>query len=246
MKWQSLAAALVSLAAFAIPALAQQNPDTQGAAPQGAELSSPKQQASYAFGLQIAKSFKSQHIDLDAQAVNRGIADGLSDAKPALSDEQMTEALQAFQQEVAAKQAEENKSHADTNKKQGEAYLEANKAKEGVKTLPSGLQYKVLRSGDGEKPGPTDMVTTHYRGTLTDGTEFDSSIARGEPATFPVNGVIKGWTEALQLMKVGDKWEIVVPSDLAYGERGAGEVIGPHSVLVFEIELLGIKKNPGE
>jgi FKBP-type peptidyl-prolyl cis-trans isomerase FklB len=133
------------------------------------------------------------------------------------------------------------KAQGEKNKKEGEAFLAENKKKEGVKTLPSGLQYKVIKEGTGKSPKATDKVSTHYRGTLIDGTEFDSSYKRGQPATFPVNGVIPGWTEALQLMKVGSKWQLFIPSKLAYGERGAPPVIGPYSVLIFTVELLAIK-----
>jgi FKBP-type peptidyl-prolyl cis-trans isomerase FklB len=133
------------------------------------------------------------------------------------------------------------KQHADKNQKEGEVFLAENKKKKGVVTLPSGLQYRVITAGTGKIPKVTDTVTTHYRGTLIDGTEFDSSYKRGEPASFPVNGVVKGWTEALQLMKVGSKWQLFIPSNLAYGPQGAGQVIGPNATLIFEIELLSIK-----
>jgi FKBP-type peptidyl-prolyl cis-trans isomerase FklB len=139
------------------------------------------------------------------------------------------------------KQAERTKQLAEKNKKEGEAFLAANKTKEGIKTLPSGLQYKVIKEGTGKTPTAEDTVVTNYRGTLTDGTEFDSSYKRGQPATFPVKGVIPGWTEALQLMKEGSKWELFIPSNLAYGEQGAGGVIGPNAALIFEIELISVK-----
>ena len=133
---------------------------------------------------------------------------------------------------------------AEVNKKEGDAFLAANKTKDGVVTLPSGLQYKILTQGTGPKPTPTDSVVCNYKGTLLNGTEFDSSYKRGQPATFPVGGVIKGWTEALQLMPVGSKWQLFVPSDLAYGQRGPGGGIGPNSTLVFEVELISIKSKP--
>lgn len=145
--------------------------------------------------------------------------------------------MMAFQQEMSSKM----KNLAEKNTKEGEAFLEANKKKSGVITLPSGLQYKILKEGNGAKPTATQTVKCHYRGTLIDGKEFDSSYKRGEPTEFPVGGVIKGWTEALQLMPVGSKWELYIPSTLAYGERGAGQTIGPNAVLIFEIELLSIK-----
>jgi len=168
-----------------------------------------------------------------------------------MTEQEIQETLKTFQQEMAAKQAEKTKQLAEINKKEGEAFLAENKKKEGVKTLPSGLQYKILTEGSGKTPKETDTVTTHYRGTLIDGTEFDSSFKRGQPASFTVNGVIKGWTEALQLMKEGSKWQLFIPSDLAYGDRGAGGQIGPHATLIFEVELISIdstteKKDPKE
>ena len=147
----------------------------------------------------------------------------------------------AFEQDLQKKEIERLKQLAEKNKKEGAEFLAANKAKEGVKTLPSGLQYKVLAEGNGTQPKPTDQVTVNYRGTFLDGTEFDSSYKRGEPVTFPVNGVIKAWSEALPLMKTGAKWQLFVPAELAYGEKGAGRAISPNSTLIFEVELVGIK-----
>ncbi|MCJ7833279.1 MAG: FKBP-type peptidyl-prolyl cis-trans isomerase, partial [Deltaproteobacteria bacterium] len=170
----------------------------------------------------------------------KGFKDALSGAKPLLSEEEMRTVMTAFQKEISEKQAEKTKVLGEKNKKEGETFLAENKKKEGVKILTSGLQYKVVKEGTGKKPKATDKVTTHYQGTLIDGTEFDSSYKRGEPAAFPVNGVIPGWTEALQLMKVGSKWQLFVPSKLAYGERGAGPKIGPNAVLIFTVELLSI------
>ena len=155
-----------------------------------------------------------------------------------------SEAMAAFKEEMMKKHEEELKKAAEKNKKEGEAFLAENKKKEGVVTLPSGLQYKVIKEGDGQMPKDTDMVTVNYRGTLVDGTEFDSSYKRGNPATFPVNGVIPGWQEALKLMKVGSKWQLFVPAGLAYGEKGAGSTIGPNATLIFEVELLSISE-PG-
>jgi FKBP-type peptidyl-prolyl cis-trans isomerase FklB len=153
----------------------------------------------------------------------------------------MKEAFEAFQKEVVAKQEVKAKESADKNLKAGEAFLAENAKKEGVVTLPSGLQYKVIEAGSGKTPKASDTVTVNYRGTLIDGKEFDSSYKRGEPATFPVSGVIAGWTEALQLMKEGAKWQLVIPPGLAYGEKGAGPVIGPNSTLVFEVELIKVQ-----
>jgi FKBP-type peptidyl-prolyl cis-trans isomerase FklB len=150
--------------------------------------------------------------------------------------------MAAFQKEMMAKQQELAKRLGEKNKKEGEAFLSENRKKEGIKALPSGLQYKVVKAGTGKKPKSTDTVTTHYRGTLIDGTEFDSSYRRGQPASFPVSGVIPGWTEALQLMEEGAKWQLFIPPNLAYGERGAGSQIGPNATLIFEIELISIQE----
>jgi len=217
-------------------------------APTGKEL---KTKASYSIGLQVGqnlgRSFKAQSIDLDTDEIIKGITDGLKGAKPSLSEAEIKACMDAFekelvgkQQEMAAKADAEAKVAGERNKKEGDAFLAANKAKPGVKTLPSGLQYKVLTEGKGAMPKLSDSVKAHYSGKLLDGTEFDSSIKRGQPATFEVSGVIKGWTEALQLMKVGSKWQLFVPSNLAYGERGRPS-IPPNAVLVFEVELLGIE-----
>ena len=159
-----------------------------------------------------------------------------------LTEQEIREITTAFQKEMMAKQEELNKKLGEKNKKEGEVFLAENKKKEGVKTLPSGLQYKVIKAGTGKKPKLTDTVTTNYRGTLIDGTEFDSSYRRGQPASFPVNGVIPGWTEALQLMEEGAKWQLFVPPNLAYGDRGAGRQIGPNATLIFEVELISIQE----
>jgi FKBP-type peptidyl-prolyl cis-trans isomerase len=204
------------------------------------DLTNPKQKTSYAIGLDIATSLKRQEFEVDAKALTAGIADGFA-GKPALTEEEMKAALMDLQKSAMAKAEEKQKAAAETNLKAGEAFLAANAKKEGVKTTASGLQYKVIKSGNGASPKPTDTVKVHYTGTLVDGTVFDSSVQRGMPATFPVKGVIPGWTEALQLMKVGDKWQLVIPAKLAYGEDGPGP-IGPNSTLIFEVELLGIEK----
>lgn len=207
-----------------------------------AELKDTRQKASYGIGLSIGKSFKGQSADLDPDLVARGIKDGLSGGKALLSDTQIEEAVQDFRKDLVSKQAEAAKGLGDKNKKEGEKFLAENKKKEGVVTTKSGLQYKVLKKGTGKTPKKSDKVTTHYEGTLIDGTVFDSSIKRGEPASFRVEGVIAGWTEALQLMKVGDKWQLFIPADLAYGENPRpGGPIGPNAALIFEIELLDIE-----
>jgi FKBP-type peptidyl-prolyl cis-trans isomerase FklB len=204
------------------------------------DLTNPKQKQSYAIGLDIATSLKRGELDLDAKALAAGITDGLA-GKPALTAEEQKAVLMDLQKSVMAKAEEMEKADAEKNLKAGEAFLAANAKKDGVKTTASGLQYKVIKSGKGPSPKATDVVKVNYQGTLVDGTVFDSSIERGEPATFPVNRVIPGWTEALQLMKVGDKWQLFIPAKLAYGERGPGP-IGPNSTLIFDVELLSIEK----
>lgn len=212
---------------------------------QPATLSSQKDKLSYSFGQNIGNSLKQQKIELNLDLLMKGVQDAIADKKSLLTPEEMANVLKDFQKERFAKLAEERKALAETNLKEGEAFLTANKAKEGVITLPSGLQYKVITQGTGKTPKATDQVTTHYRGTLIDGTEFDSSYKRGKPASFAVNQVIPGWTEALQLMKEGDKWQLFVPAKLGYGERGVpGGKIGPSATLIFDIELISV--NPVE
>jgi FKBP-type peptidyl-prolyl cis-trans isomerase FklB len=206
---------------------------------------SKKDKISYSLGMDIGGSLKQQEIDLNTDQLAAGLKDALSGGKTKLTEDEVHKILTDFQQELHAKAQERTQQLAEKNKKAGEAFLTTNKKKPGVKTLPSGLQYKVITEGKGPMPKTTDTVSTNYKGTLIDGTEFDSSYKRGEPATFPVNGVIKGWTEALQMMKVGSKWELYIPSDLAYGPRGAGQVIGPNSTLVFDVELLSIGDKSG-
>ncbi len=201
------------------------------------DLDNDKKRFSYIVGLQIGQQLTTDNIDLDEAAFMAAIKDVASGAKPQLSQADIQATLQRIQQERAA----EAKNVAEKNRAEGEKFLANNAKKSDVKTLDSGLQYKVFEAGKGAKPKATDTVEVHYRGTLINGTEFDSSFSRGQPATFPVNGVIKGWQEALQLMKEGAKWQIFVPSDLAYGNRGAGAQIGPNATLVFDVELLKIK-----
>jgi len=202
-------------------------------------LKNQKDKISYIIGMDIGNNLKKQSISVNPKILARGIEDAFAGAKPLLTEQEVQETMMAFQKEVMAKQAEVAKK----NKTEGDAFLVENKKKEGVKTLPSGLQYKVIKAGTGKKPKLNDTVTVHYRGTLIDGTEFDSSYKRGQPATFQVNGVIPGWTEALQLMEQGAKWQLFIPSNLAYGERGApGGQIGPNATLIFEIELISIQE----
>lgn len=203
---------------------------------------SEKEKISYSIGMDIGNNMKKQSIDIDPDTLAKGLKDSFSGGKTLLTEEEARETLNAFRNQMMAKQQEQVKAAGEKNKKEGEAFLAANKKKEGVKTTPSGLQYKIVKDGTGKTPKATDTVTVNYRGKLIDGTEFDSSYKRGQPATFPVNGVIKGWTEALQMMKEGAQWELFIPSDLAYGERGApGGSIGPNSVLIFDVELISIK-----
>jgi len=210
---------------------------------QDAVLKTQKDKVSYSIGMDIGTTLKKQELDVDPAILARGIRDSMSGQKPLMTDQEMRDTITTFQKEMMAKQQEQTKQMGEKNKKQGEAFLAENKKKEGVKTLPSGLQYKVIKAGKGKKPKATDTVTTHYRGTLIDGTEFDSSVSRGKPASFPVNGVIPGWTEALQLMEEGAKWQLFIPSNLAYGERGTpGGPIGPNATLIFDIELISIQE----
>jgi FKBP-type peptidyl-prolyl cis-trans isomerase FklB len=206
-------------------------------------LKDQKDKVSYSIGMNIGNNLKKQSIDIDIDILVQGIKDSFSGSKTLLTEQEFRDTITAFQQELRAKQTEQLKKLGEKNKKEGEAFLAENKKKEGVITLPSGLQYKVITEGTGEIPKLTDTVTVNYRGTLIDGTEFDSSYRRGQPATFPVKGVIAGWTEALQLMKVGSKWQLFIPSNLAYGERGAGRDIGSNATLIFDIELLSIKES---
>ena len=209
-------------------------------------LTTSKQKASYAIGMNWGTGLHRQAIDVDTAALLQGMKDALAGGKTLLTEDEARTALMQLQKEMQEKQQAKAAAEGEANKKEGDAFLAANKSKEGVVTLPSGLQYKILKEGSGPKPTATDSVVCNYKGTLINGTEFDSSYKRGEPATFPVTGVIKGWTEALQLMPVGSKWQLFIPSDLAYGARGTpGGPIGPNATLIFEVELLSIKdKNP--
>jgi FKBP-type peptidyl-prolyl cis-trans isomerase FklB len=205
----------------------------------GKPLKSDKDRLSYTLGHQIGQSIKRDGLDVDPAIMAQAIGHVLGDTKPTLTQQEMQAVMTASRE----KRMQALKDQAGKNLKAGQEFLAANKTKKDVVTLPSGLQYKVLKAGQGDKPKATDTVTVHYRGTLINGKEFDSSIARGQPATFPVNGVIKGWQEALPLMSVGSKWQAFIPADLAYGTHGAaGGAIGPNEALIFEIELIGIEK----
>jgi FKBP-type peptidyl-prolyl cis-trans isomerase FklB len=205
------------------------------------ELKTLTDRVSYGIGLNIGKDFKEQHIDVNPDLLAQGIRDAMNGGEVLMTEEEMQQAMMEFQQEMMAAQEKRMTEQASKNLQEGQAFLATNANKEGVVVLPSGLQYRVIEEGKGKSPTAQSMVTVHYRGRLIDGTEFDSSYERGEPATFPVAGVIPGWTEALQLMQEGAKWELFIPAELAYGERGAGQVIGPNSVLIFEVELLSVK-----
>ncbi len=236
--------ALVFLAAAALPVSAQE----------ASPLKTKKDKLSYALGVRTAKNMKrfieTHGLDLDTALIEKGLKDGFTGKKTLLSEKEIEGVLAALQKELTEKQRKADaekekarKSMGEKNRIEGETFLAKNKTKKGVKTLPSGLQYRVLREGKGASPKSTDKVTVHYRGMFIDGTEFDSSYKRGQPATFPVNGVIKGWTEALQLMKEGAKWQLVIPPQLAYGQRGTpGGPIGPNATLIFEVELISVEK----
>jgi FKBP-type peptidyl-prolyl cis-trans isomerase len=210
-----------------------------------APLATRKQKFSYALGMDIGSkvgaSLKQQSVDIDPALVSQGVKDAMAGSKTRLTTEEAQTVLKEVQAEVNKQRQEKTAAAAAKNKTEGDSFLAGNKSKEGVVTLPSGLQYKILTAGTGPKPAATDSVVCNYRGTLIDGKEFDSSYKRGQPATFGVSQVIKGWTEALQLMPVGSKWQLFVPSTLAYGERGAGAEIGPNATLIFEVELLSIQ-----
>jgi FKBP-type peptidyl-prolyl cis-trans isomerase FklB len=214
----------------------------QNASEKNVKLETQKDKVSYSIGMNFGRNIKRDSVEVNPQALLRGIMDASVDSAARLmSDAQVQETMTAFQQDLQKKQQENARMAGEKNRAEGDAFLAANSKKPGVTTLPSGLQYRVITQGAGKKPMASSTVTTHYVGRLINGTEFDSSIKRGQPATFPVNGVIRGWTEALQLMGVGSKWELVIPPALAYGEAGAGGVIPPNAVLVFEVELLSIQ-----
>ena len=207
------------------------------------KLDTQTNKASYSIGVQMGTQVSMIKDLINEDAIIMGFRDSLSGKDSQLSTEEMQTAMQEFQKSMMQQQQQEQQNVANANKAEGEKFLADNKTKEGVVTTESGLQYKIITAGTGESPTATDTVVTHYSGTLIDGKLFDSSYKRNSPATFPVNGVIKGWTEALQLMKVGSKWQLFIPSELAYGDKSAGSDIGPNQVLIFEIELLEVKKS---
>jgi FKBP-type peptidyl-prolyl cis-trans isomerase FklB len=227
-KW-ILAAAIGLLTSFA--AAAQDAP----------EIKTDKDKFSYALGMNFGEKLRQQGLELDPAVFGKAFAESFSGAKTAMTDQEMQTLLTAAAQEIRKKQAAQQAEKSEAAQKEGEAFLAGNKTKEGVVTLPSGLQYKILNAGTGEKPTLDDTVVCNYKGTLINGTEFDASSKHGGPTTFPVKGVIAGWTEALQLMPVGSKWQLFVPSNLAYGAQGPGD-IGPNATLIFEVELVSIQK----
>ena len=216
--------------------------DKTGSTNAAIKLDTDKNKASYSIGVQLGSQIAKIKEMVNEDAILNGFNDSLSGKETQLTTEEMKTAMETFQQTMMEAQKAKQLEQAESGKAEGDKFLTENKTKEGVKVTDSGLQYKVITAGTGATPTATDTVVTHYSGTLIDGKVFDSSLKRNAPATFPVNGVIKGWTEALQLMKVGSKWQLVIPSELAYGARGAGQSIGPNQVLIFEIELLEIKK----
>ena len=232
----------MSVIMLAVPTVVSAQ-DTPAAKKQGTPaLKTTIEQASYAIGADIGKNLKRAGVEVNGTLVAKGIMDALAGGKLLLSDAEMRTAITALQRDMAAKQEAKRAIDAEKNATEGKAFLTANKKKAGVKTTASGLQYRVIKAGKGASPKATDQVKTHYEGRLINGKVFDSSYKRGEPATFPVNGVIKGWTEALQLMKVGSQWELYVPAELGYGARGTGADIGPNSTLIFKVELLEVVK----
>lgn len=212
----------------------------QPAAPQAGKPESVQDRAAYVIGFNLGRQLKQNDINANTDLIVKGLKDGVGGSEGLLTEQEMQEAMQAFQQQVMTQQQEKQKIQGEKNKAEGEAFLAKNKERAEVKTTASGLQYEVLKEGTGPQPKATDSVTVHYRGTLMNGTEFDSSYGRGEPATFILNQVIPGWTEGVQLMKAGSKYKFYIPSALGYGERGAGGDIGPNAPLIFEVELISV------
>ena len=240
MKRQIMAAATGAMACLAAGCSGREATEAASTAPLGDETD----KLSYSIGVDIGRSLQRQGLPVRGVPLARGLREALEGAPLALTDADMQAALSAFQSEMMAKQAQAQQArqaNGEERKKAGEAFLAKNAKQEGVVTLPSGLQYKIIKAGNGPMPTEADSVECHYRGTLIDGTEFDSSHRRGQPAVFPVTGVIAGWTEALKRMPVGSTWRLFIPANLAYGARGAGQDIGPHEALIFELELLGIR-----
>lgn len=240
MKMRLVAAAVMSLALTTTMAAVN---DAATTAPSATSLSTDTDKLSYSIGADLGKNFKKQGIDISPAAMAKGLQDGMSGGQLLLTEEQMKDVLNKFQKELMAKRTSEFNKKAEENKAKGESFLNENKSKEGVVTLPSGLQYKILQKGDGAKPSKDDNVTVEYTGRLIDGQVFDSTEKTGKPATFKVSQVIPGWTEVLQLMPAGSTWEVYVPASLAYGPRSVGGPIGPNETLVFKIHLISVAKS---
>jgi FKBP-type peptidyl-prolyl cis-trans isomerase len=218
----------------------------QASAQDPSTLKTDKDKQSYGVGVQFGMILKSQGIDVNSDLLIQGMKDALAGGKLLMTDDELRTTLTALQQEVGQKQEQAKLAAADTNKKAGEAFLAENKKKDGVVTLPSGLQYKIIKAAAGKKPTEDDTIVCQYRGTLLDGTEFDSSYASGSPATFLVKGLIPGFKEALEQMPIGSTWQFFIPSDLAYGENGAGDAVGPNATLIFQVELISIQDKPAK
>ncbi len=230
---------LKKLILFTAPVLVLTGCDRGG----NVKLDSDEAKVSYAIGMNIGRDFKRQGVEVKPEVLAAGISDALGEGETRMTDEEARTTLMEFQQRMVQQQQEKMTKSAEENMQKSQAFLDENKKKEGVQVTESGLQYRVIEEGSGPKPTAEDTVKVHYVGTLPDGTKFDSSLDRGEPAVFPVSGVIPGWTEALQMMPVGSKWELVIPPDLAYGTHGAGNAIGPNQALIFETELIEIVEN---
>lgn len=238
-----IAAAALSLCFFSQIAFSA---STSNKAEKADNVDSKKDKISYSIGVDVGRSIDKQHIDINSDVFITGLKDGLANKYSVLTEEEVKQTLMGLQSEIMERQNAEMKAMASKNLEEGDKFLADNKKQKGVITLPSGLQYRIIKDGSGESPKATDTVTTHYRGKLINGTEFDSSYTRGEPARFAVNAVIPGWSEALQLMKPGAKWELFIPPKLAYGENGIGQLIGPNSTLIFEVDLLNVDKAKAE
>ncbi len=240
MKKYALPLALVGVVALQACNQKAAEPETAAAAPATVQLETTQQRLSYGIALTLGQRMKTDKVPMDVDAFSAGLRDALEGATPRLTQEEISAEMQAYQEKAVAEQQATQAALAETNLAAATAFLAENAAREGVTVTESGLQYEVIEAGDGPKPGPEDTVEVHYRGTLLDGTEFDSSYTRGETVTFGVGQVIPGWTEALQLMPVGSKYKLVIPPELGYGAGGAGQAIGPNAALVFEVELISI------
>ena len=243
-NWLALAAMALVLAGANANAQTRKPAGTPAKKSASTKMSKPSTeagQAGYTIGVDLGKNLKTQGINIDVEQLAAGLKAAYAGGTLSMTEDEMKASMADLQKTVASKSETKNKTVSDKNTKEGAAFMEANAKKEGVKTLPNGMQYLILKEGTGPKPSDTSRVTTHYHGTLIDGTVFDSSVDRGHPATFPVNGVIKGWQLALPMMPTGSKWRLFIPSDLAYGSRGAGEKIGPNATLIFDVELLKIE-----